>query len=55
VPARDVSVLNAARRSSSPDGPASGGGEGSEAIDSGAAQNVLERLVARTRELSDAG
>ena len=56
-PAREVSVLNAGAAIYVAGGAsdlAEGVGKASEAIDSGAARNVLERLVARSRELSGA-
>jgi anthranilate phosphoribosyltransferase len=56
-PAREVSVLNAGAAIYVAGGAsdlADGVGRASEAIDSGAARNVLERLVARSRELSGA-
>jgi anthranilate phosphoribosyltransferase len=56
-PARDVSILNAGAAIFVAGGAASleeGVAKASEAIDSGAAQDVLGRLVARSRELSGA-
>jgi anthranilate phosphoribosyltransferase len=56
-PARDVSILNAGAAIYVA-GAAGGMGEGTEkaaeAIDSGAARQVLEQLVERSRELSGA-
>jgi len=56
-PARDVSVLNAGAAIYLAGGAADlsqGVSKAAEAIDSGAARDVLERLVARSRELSGA-
>ena len=56
-PARDVSVLNAGAAIYVAGGAADlsqGISKAAEAIDSGAARDVLERLVARSRELSSA-
>ena len=57
-PARDVSVLNAGAAiyvaGAAADLP-EGASKATEAIDSGAARDVLERLVVRSRELSGAG
>jgi anthranilate phosphoribosyltransferase len=56
-PARDVSVLNAGAAIYVAGGAADlqqGVAKATEAIDSGAARDVLERLVARSRELSGA-
>jgi anthranilate phosphoribosyltransferase len=56
-PAREVSLLNAGAAIYVAGGAsdlAEGVGQASEAIDSGAARQVLERLVARSRELSGA-
>jgi anthranilate phosphoribosyltransferase len=57
-PARDVSVLNAGAAiyvaGGAPDLPG-GVAKAIEAIDSGAARDVLYRLIARSRELSGAG
>jgi anthranilate phosphoribosyltransferase len=56
-PARDVSVLNAGAAIYAAGGAADlqqGVAKATEAIDSGAAGDVLERLVARSRELSGA-
>ena len=57
-PARDVSVLNAGAAIYVAGGAADlpeGVSKATQAIDSGAARDVLERLVARSRELSGAG
>jgi anthranilate phosphoribosyltransferase len=57
-PARDVSVLNAGAAIYVAGGAADlpeGVSKATQAIDSGAAREVLERLVARSRELSGAG
>jgi anthranilate phosphoribosyltransferase len=56
-PARDVSVLNAGAAIYVAGGAADlsqGVSKAADAIDSGAARDVLERLVARSRELSGA-
>jgi anthranilate phosphoribosyltransferase len=56
-PARDVSILNAGAAIYVAGGAselAQGVAKATEAVDSGAARDVLERLVARTRELSGA-
>jgi anthranilate phosphoribosyltransferase len=56
-PPRDVSVLNAGAAifvAGGADDLAEGVGKAIEAIDSGAARDVLDRLVARSRELSGA-
>jgi anthranilate phosphoribosyltransferase len=56
-PARDVSVLNAGAAiyvAGGAGGLSDGVAKASEAIDSGAARDVLDRLVARSRELSGA-
>ena len=57
-PARDVSVLNAGAAIYVAGGAVNlpeGVSKATQAIDSGAARDVLERLVARSRELSGAG
>jgi anthranilate phosphoribosyltransferase len=57
-PARDVSVLNAGAAIYVAGGAADlpgGVAKAIEAIDSGAARDVLDRLIARSRELSGAG
>ncbi|HEY6771583.1 MAG TPA: anthranilate phosphoribosyltransferase, partial [Solirubrobacterales bacterium] len=56
-PARDVSVLNAGAAiyvAGGAGGLSDGVAKASEAIDSGAVRDVLDRLVARSRELSGA-
>ncbi|HEU4980527.1 MAG TPA: anthranilate phosphoribosyltransferase [Solirubrobacterales bacterium] len=56
-PARDVSILNAGAAifvAGSADSMTEGVEQASEAIDSGAANDVLERLITRTRQLSGA-
>ncbi len=56
-PARDVSVLNAGAAiyvAGAVKGLREGIGRAAEAIDSGSARDVLERLITRTRELSAA-